>query len=174
MVSAEAAANNENQGNQASVDLESDALKEALDRQINPRGDPTPMELPHEAQQAADAPPSADEAALEGDDAPSGTADHSVKEVTAPKDDSPSPSPAPAEVAEGAGSKEGADAGAATITASADAGASDTPLPSGVGLDTGVQEEGLKAQAAAKGDSTPVEVPPEVEKAPQARSHWHM
>ncbi|KAL3138010.1 hypothetical protein ABBQ38_005246 [Trebouxia sp. C0009 RCD-2024] len=168
VVAAEAPADNQTQGNQASVHLHSDAQKEALDRQINPRGDPTPMELPPQAQQEADA-PSADEAALEGDDSPSGTADHSsTKEVTAPQDDTPPSEPAPVEVAEGAGAKEGADADTATITASADSGASDAPSPSGLGLEQGVPEAALEGEGAPpKGESTPVEVPAEPEKPAQ-------
>lgn len=175
VVAAEAPADNQTQGNQASVHLHSDAQKEALDRQINPRGDPTPMELPPQAQQEADA-PSADEAALEGDDSPSGTADHSsTKEVTAPQDDTPPSEPAPVEVAEGAGAKEGADADTATITASADSGASDAPSPSGLGLEQGVPEAALEGEGAPpKGESTPVEVPAEPEKPAQARPQWHV
>ena len=191
MVEAEASANNQNQ---ASVNLESSAEKGALDRQINPKGDPTPMQLPPEAQKAADAPPAdlegddspsdtaaqttvevtppkddksppapgADEAALEGDDSPGGTADESAVEVTVPKDDKSTQSPAPVEVGEGAGSKEGADASTDTISGSAD---SDAPSPSGVELDKGVEEEALKRQVAPKGDPTPVELPPEAQKA---------
>lgn len=193
-VDAQASANNQNS---ASVDLASDALKGALDRQINPRGDPTPMQLPPEAQKAADAPtadlegdspsgtggpttvevtppkddspaPSADEAALEGDDSPGGTADESTPDVTVTKDDDKTPlSPPPAEVGEGADSKDGADASTDTITASGDGGASDTPSPSGVELDKGVEEDALKRQVAPKGDPTPMELPPEAQKAAQ-------
>ncbi|KAL3150404.1 hypothetical protein ABBQ32_000242 [Trebouxia sp. C0010 RCD-2024] len=167
VVAAEAPADTQTQGNQASVHLHSDAQKEALDRQINPRGEPTPMELPPQAQQAADA-PSADEAAMEGDDSPSGTADHSsTKEVTAPQDDKSPSSPALVEVAEGAGAKEGADADTATITASTDGGASDAPSPSGG--DKGVPEAALEGGQGAppKGESTPVELPAEAEKPAQ-------
>lgn len=174
MVAAEAPADTQTQGNQASVHLHSDAQKEALDRQINPRGEPTPMELPPQAQQAADA-PSADEAAMEGDDSPSGTADHSsTKEVTAPQDDKSPSSPALVEVAEGAGAKEGADADTATITASTDGGASDAPSPSGG--DKGVPEAALEGGQGAppKGESTPVELPAEAEKPAQARHQRHV
>ena len=205
VIEAEASANNQNQ---ASVNLESSAEKGALDRQINPKGDPTPMPLPPEAQKAADAPPAdvegddspsstaaqttmevappkddkstpapgADEAALEGDDSPGGTADESAAEVTIPKDEESTPSPAPVEVGEGADSKEGADAGTGTIGASAPGGASDTPSPSGVELDKGVEEEALKRQVAPKGDPTPVELPPEAEKAAKVgkiTAAWH-
>ena len=195
VVAAEASANNQNS---ASVDLASDALKGALDRQINPRGDPTPMQLPPEAQKAADAPPadlegddspsntadpttvevtppkddspatSTDEAALEGDDSPGGTADESTPDVTVTKDDGkPTLTPTPAEVGEGADSKEGADASTDTITASGDGGASDAPSSSGVELDKGVEEDALKRQVAPKGDPTPMELPPEAQKAAQ-------
>ena len=197
VVAAEAPASNENQ---ADVKLESQAEKGALDRQINPRGDPTPMQLPLEAQKAADegpiedsddspssgtadqstvevpapkddkSPPSADEAALEGDDSPGGTADESAVEITAPKDDTSAPSPAPTEVAEGADAKESADAGTDTITASADGGASDVPTPSGVELNKDVEAEALKRQVAPKGEPTPVELPPEAKKAAQVRT----
>lgn len=194
VVEAEASANNQNQ---ASVNLESSAEKEALERQINPKGEPTPMQLPPEAQKAADAPPAdlegdespsgtagqttvevappkddksatppgADEAALEGDDSPGGTADESAKEVVAPVEDKPAPSPGPVEVGEGADSKEGADASTDTISASASGGASDALSPSGVELDKGVEEEALKRQVSPKGNPTPVELPPEAEKA---------
>ena len=205
VVEAQASANNQNQ---ASVNLGSSAEKGALDRQINPKGDPTPMQLPPEAQKAADAPPAdsegddspsgaavpttvevappkddksppppdADEAALEGDDSPGGTADESAVEVTVPKDDESAPSPAPVEVGEGADSKEGADASTDTISASASGGASDAPSPSGVELDKGVEEEALKRQVAPKGEPTPVELPPEAEKAAKVgttTAAWH-
>ena len=74
------------------------------------------MELPPEAQKAADE-AGLDESAMEGDESPSGTEDQSAVKVTTPKGDE-APASAPAEVAEGAGSKEGADASTGTISAS--------------------------------------------------------
>lgn len=115
VIAAEAPANNENQAN---VNLETESEKGALDRQINPKGDPTPMELPPEAQKAADE-SGLDESAMEGDDSAGGTEDQSAVEVTAPKGDE-APASAPVEVAEGADSKEGADASTDTISASGD------------------------------------------------------
>jgi len=152
VVAAEASANSENQ---ATVQIETNEEKGALDRQINPKGSPTPMELPPEAQKAADE-SGVDEAAMEGDDSAGGTADQSnAVEVTVPKDDKNAPSPAAPEVAEGAGSKEGADAGTDTVSASA------------ADLDDGVQDEALKRQTNPKGSPTPMELPPEAEKAAQ-------
>ena len=159
MTAAAAPANNENQ---AEVQLESSDEKGALERQINPKGDPTPMELPPEAQKAADE-AGLDDAAMEGDETPlegdsaAGTADQSnTVEVTAPKDDTAA-SPAPAEVAEGAGAKEGADAGTGTISAS------------GADLGKETEDEALKRQISPKGAPTPLELPPEAEKAAQVR-----
>ena len=151
VVAADASANSENQ---ATVQVETNE-KGALDRQINPKGSPTPMELPPEAQKAADE-SGVDEAAMEGDDSAGGTADQSnAVEVTVPKDDKSAPSPTAPEVAEGAGSKEGADAGTVTVSASA------------AGLGEGVQDEALKRQTNPKGSPTPMELPPEAEKAAQ-------
>ena len=157
MTAAAAPANNENQ---AEVQLESSDEKGALERQINPKGDPTPMELPPEAQKAADE-VGLDDAAMEGDETPlegdsaAGTADQSnTVEVTAPKDDTAA-SPAPAEVAEGADAKEGADAGTGTISAS------------GADLGKETEDEALKRQISPKGAPTPLELPPEAEKAAQ-------
>ena len=152
VVAAEASTNSENQTN---VHLETNEEKGALDRQINPKGSPTPMELPPQAQKAADE-SGVDEAAMEGDDSAGGTADQSnAVEVTLPKDDKSAPSPAAPEVAEGAGSKEGADAGTDTVSASA------------ADLDEGVQDEALKRQTNPKGSPTPMDLPPEAEKAAQ-------
>ena len=113
VVAADASTSTENQ---TEAKLDSSAQKEALERQVNPKGDSTPLELPKEAQKAAEE-SKIDESALEGDDSAGGTEDQSAVEVTAPKDDEPA-SPPPAEVAEGANSKEGADASTGTITAS--------------------------------------------------------
>ncbi|DBA78976.1 hypothetical protein WJX77_000488 [Trebouxia sp. C0004] len=151
-VAAEASANSENQAN---VQVETNEEKGALDRQINPKGSPTPMELPPEAQKAADE-SGVDEAAMEGDDSAGGTADQSnAAEVTVPKNDKGAPSPAAPEISGGAGSKEGADAGTDTVSASA------------ADLDEGVQDEALKRQTNPKGSPTPMELPPEAEKAAQ-------
>ena len=154
VIAAEASANNENQAN---VQLESNEEQDALERQINPKKSPTPLELPPEAQKAADeSSAGVDEAAMEGDDSAGGTADQSnTVEVTAPKDDTSAPSPAAPEVAEGAGSKEGADAGTGTISAS------------GADLGKEVEDEALKRQTNPKGSPTPIELPPEAEKAAQ-------
>ncbi|KAA6423398.1 MAG: elongation factor Ts, partial [Trebouxia sp. A1-2] len=150
VVAAEASANSENQ---ATVQTETNEEKAALDRQINPKGSPTPMELPPEAQKAADE-SGVDEAAMEGDDSSGGTADQSnAVEVTVPQNDKSTPSPAAPEVAEGAGSKEGADAGTDTVSASA------------ADLDEGVQDDALQRQTNPKGSPTPMELPPEAEKA---------
>lgn len=151
VTAAAAPAHNENQ---AEVHLETSEEKDALERQINPKGSPTPIELPAEAQRAADE-SNADEAAMEGDDSAGGTADQSnTVEVIAPKDDT-SASPATIEVAEGASSKEGADASTDTVTAS------------GANLDKGVEDEALKRQTNPTKSPTPVELPPEAEKAAQ-------
>ena len=51
--------------NQATVELGKGEQDDALQRQYNPKGDPTPMELPPEAQKAKE---DADQAALEGEE----------------------------------------------------------------------------------------------------------
>lgn len=51
--------------NQATVELGQGEQDDALQRQYNPKGDPTPMELPPEAQKAKE---DADQAALEGEE----------------------------------------------------------------------------------------------------------
>lgn len=133
------------------------AEKEALERQINPKGGPTPVDLPPEVQKAADESSQADDAAMEGDDTPSGTVDLSTPaEVTAPSDES-APSPAPSLAAEGASSKQGADASTEAATAS------------GADLDKSIQEDALKRQINPKGAPTPVALPSEAEKAAQVR-----
>ena len=126
-----------------------------MERQINPKGSPTPVDLPPEAQKAADE-AGVDEAALEGDDSPGGTADQSTpQEITAPSDES-APSPVP-DAAEGASSKEGTDAGTGAVSTS------------GAELDKGIEEDALKRQVQPKGPPTPVQLPPEVQKAAEVQ-----